>query len=228
MIMANKPTMAGMGAGQEGMPAMPSMKPMLITLMIMMVIMFFNEQIGKALNYVFEPIIGFDGKYVVLTLVLAGIIMTGISTIIRGLMSDMVSQTKSQREMKAFQAELRQARLENNLYKIKKLTAQQQTMMSKQMEGTSGMMKTMPITMLIVIPIYAWVRYFVNNVAADIGTAVINVPWGSMDLSASLWYIVIIYTLISIPFGQLVGRLMRAYEFRKRLKELDAGDIEVV
>jgi len=203
-----------------GQPPMPNMKPMLITMVIMLVIMMFYEQVGKALNYVFEPLIGFGGKYVVLTLVLAGIIMTGISTIIRAYMSDTVSQTRNQREMSAFNLELRQARLENNLYKIKKLTAQQQQMMAKQMEGTSSMMKTMPITMLIVIPIYAWVRYFVQVGAAHVaGTTLINVPWGIMNLSTSIWNIIIVYTLITIPFGQLVSRLARAYEFRKRLRQ---------
>lgn len=210
---------------QGEMPAMPSMKPMLITLVVMMVIMIFNEQIGRGLNFVFEPILGFRGRYTVVTLIVAGIMMTGVSTIIRAWMTDMVSQTQNQREMSAFNAELRQARLENNLYKIKKLTNQQQQMMGKQMQGTSNMMKVMPVTMLIIVPVYAWVRYFVNNVA--INTA-IAVPWGILDLGDSLWYIVAIYTLISIPFGQLVGRLVRAYEFKKRLKELEEGNIGVV
>lgn len=220
--------MAAPGAGMEPgeAPPMPKMTGMLITLVIMIIVMMFYDQIGRALNYVFEPLIGFGGKYTVLTLIIAGILMTGISTIIRALMTDMVSQTRNQREMSAFNAELRQARLENNLYKMKKLTAQQQQMMSKQMAGTSTMMKSMPITMLIVIPIYAWVRYFVYNVALN---PTIAVPWGFLTLSDSLWYIIAIYTLISIPFGQLVNRLVRAYEFKKRLKELESeGYVEVL
>lgn len=223
--MAMKPQMPAQGE----MPAMPSMKPMLITLVVMIAVMAFNEQIGRALNYVFEPLIGFGGRYVVLTLVLAGIIMTGISTIIRAYMTDTVSQTRNQREMSAFNAELRKARLENNLYKMKKLMNQQQQMMGKQMQSTSNMMKVMPITMLIIIPIYAWVRFFINEGAANLaGTTLISVPWGSMELYMNIWAILAVYTLISIPFGQFVGRIVRAYEFKRRLKELESGAAEVL
>jgi uncharacterized membrane protein (DUF106 family) len=204
------------------------MKPMMITLVVMLAVMMFYQPIGKALNYAFEPLIGFDGKYVVLTLILAGIIMTCISTIIRAYMTDMVKQTRNSRENSAFMSELRKARLENNLYKIKKLTAMQQQMMSKNMEGQASAMKSMPITMLIVIPIYAWIRYFAQDPAGAVmqaGTHLIHVPWGTWDIGegASIWAIILIYTLITIPFGQFVSRMVRAYEFRKRLKELDEG-----
>lgn len=109
--------MAAPGAGMEPgeAPPMPKMTGMLITLVIMIIVMMFYDQIGRALNYVFEPLIGFGGKYTVLTLIIAGILMTGISTIIRALMTDMVSQTRNQREMSAFNAELRQARREQSL-----------------------------------------------------------------------------------------------------------------
>jgi len=219
--------MVDAGAGPGGaQPPMPKMTGMLIALVIMMGVMMFNEQIGKALNYVLNPIFGFGGSMPVITLVLAGIFMTGVSTIIRALMSDMVKQTKTQHEQRAFTAELRQARIENNMYKIKKLQAIQQQQMAKSMEGTSAMMKTMPITMLIVIPIYAWVRYFVANVATYTN---IIFPWGVLDISGSIWYIIAVYTLITIPFGQILNRAIRSFEFKKRLKELDAGtDIEVL
>ena len=35
---------------------------------------------------------------------------------------------------------------------------------------------------------------------------------------------ILIYTLISIPFGQIVNRLIRTYKFRKYLQKLDAGE----
>jgi len=218
--------MANTGAPGGEAPPMPKMTGMLVTLLIMVGVMMFYKQIGEALNYVLYPIFGFGGKVPVITLVLAGIFMTGVSTIIRALMTDMVKQTRMQQEQRAFTAELRQARIENNMYKIKKLQAIQQQQMAKSMEGTSQMMKTMPITMLIVIPIYAWIRYFVT---LDNVNTLIAFPWGVLDISGSIWYIIAVYTLITIPFGQILNRAIRSFEFRKRLKELDSGtDIEVL
>lgn len=220
---------ASTGGGDA--PPMPKMTGMLITMLVMVVLLMFNTQIGELMNYVMQ-VIDFNYEWPVVTLVLAGLIMTTLSTVIRALMTDLVKQQKNQQEMKAFNAELRQARLENNLYKIKKLTDQQQKMMAKNMESSMGMMKTMPITMIIVIPLYAWVRYFVRHMGELGLSTAIHVPWGIVDLATSIWFLpawILIYTLITIPYAQLVNRLIRSIEYRKRLKELEAGDgIEVL
>ena len=216
--------MAAPGATPPVAPPMPKMTPMLITMAIIVVVMMFNKEVGGALNVVFQFIALYESP--VLTLIIAGIIMTSMSMIVRSFMTDTVKQQRSQSEMKAFQAELRKARIENNLYKIKKLSDQQQAMMAKSMEGTGAMMKTMPITMLIVIPIFAWVRYFIDHLVTEGYNTVINIPWGLVDLNSSILFLpswILIYTLISIPFGQLVSRLIRTYLFKKRLKELEAG-----
>ena len=222
--------MAAPGPTAPVAPPMPKMTPLLITMAIVLVIMMFNTQIGGALNVVFQVIAFYDAP--VVTLITAGLLMTTLSMVVRSFMTDTVKQQRSQSEMKAFQAELRKARIENNLYKIKKLTDQQSAMMAKSMEGTSAMMKTMPITMLIVIPIFAWVRYFVDHIKSEGFDAIINIPWAEIDLTTSLWIFpmwIFIYTLISIPFGQLISRLIRTYLFKKRLKELESETpIEVV
>jgi len=204
-------------------PQMGQMTWMLITLMAVFGVMMFRTQVGQALNYVFYPLIGFGGNYVVPTLIIAGIIMIGLSTIVRTLMMDTMSQAKNSKMMSAFNAELRQARIENNLYKIKKLTEQQKAMMSKTMESSMKMMKTLPITMMIVIPIFAWVWYFLENEAIN---TLIHVPWAwAVDITGSMWVFpmwIFIYTLITIPFGQLVSRIIRWFQYKRRLEKLDS------
>ena len=51
---------------------------MFLVLIIMMVVMQFRSQIGGALDYVFQYI-AFDGQYPVLTLIIAGLVMTRTS-----------------------------------------------------------------------------------------------------------------------------------------------------
>jgi len=179
--------------------------------------------VGEGVGFVFEPIIGFGGEYVVLTLIFAGMIMIGISTIVRTLLTDTMKQAKNQNEMKAFNAELRQARIENNLYKIKKLSEQQSAMMNKSMESSMKMMKTMPLTMLIVIPIISWIWIFLESL--DKAHRTIAVPWeGSVVLTETMWILpvwILVYMLITIPFGQLLSRAIRWIKFKKRLEEID-------
>ena len=203
-------------------PQMGQMTWMLISLMAIIGVMMFRTQVGQALNYVFYPLIGFGGNFVVPTLMLAGIIMIGLSTIVRTLMMDNMAQARNSKMMSAFNAELRQARIENNLYKIKKLTEQQKAMMSKTMESSMKMMKTLPITMLIVIPIFAWVWFYLETEAIS---TIISVPWAEAvnildSMLLPMW--IFVYTLITIPFGQIVGRLIRWFQYKKRLEKLDS------
>ena len=252
-------------AAQSPMMSKNTMIGMFATLIIMMVVMQFRYQIGNALNYAFRPIFGFGDTNPVLTLVVAGLFMITISTIIRSLMTDFVSQARNQKISSEFNKEMRQARLENNLFKLKKLQEEQPKMMAKQMEASTSMMKVMPITMMIVIPIYAWIYFFVSYVA--IGTdpltglqvdlngdpfrttfwelggvqyseyieggvehtkqLLISMPWFpalTVNILDNLWIIpawIIIYTMISLPIGQLENRIVRYFLLTKRLKELD-------
>lgn len=215
---------------------------MMLVLVIMMVVMSFRAQIGAALDFVFQYI-AFDGHYPVLTLIIAGVIMITISTIVRSLMSDPIEMAKNQQIQSDFNKEFRQARMENNLFKMKKLQELQPQMMAKSMEASTQQMKVMPVTMVFLLPMYAWVWYFINP--ADLGGgdyfgegtatfletglsyAAVQIPWAAdvFDLNTMLvgffpaW--IIIYTMVSMPIGQIENRLLRFYFLKKHLRELD-------
>ena len=213
-----------MNSSMENTPQMPknTMLGMLFAMGIMFIIMIYREQVGMYLNVVFKYI-GFQGEFPVSTLIIAGLIMTSLSSIIRSVMSDPIKMAKNQHIQKEFNQEMRTARLENNLYKTKKLTEQQPKIMAASMSASQDQMKVMPVTMLIVIPIYAWVFYFINVTAREAGNILINVPWSVVDLTSSFilpsW--ILIYTLISIPIGQLVNKTVRHFLLKKRLAELE-------
>lgn len=231
MIMANPGSAEQMRAQQQTMQPMPrgTMVGMLGVLVIMMIVMIWRVEIGQALNHVFKYI-DFGGKYPVLTLMIAGIIMITLSTVIRSFLSDPISQAKAQQIQSEFNTEMRNARLENNLYKMKKLQEIQPQMMQASMEQSTQMMKLMPITMLFVIPIYAWIFYFVTfTMGGETSPLIINMPWGTANLMDNMigfmpqW--IVIYTLISLPIGQLENKLINYYLFKKRLSVIDAGDV---
>ncbi len=182
-----------------------------------------REALGNIVGMAFGPVIGFGGNYPTLTLILAGMIMTGLTITVRHFFTDYVQQAESQKIVGAFNKELRKARMENNTFKTKKLMELQPKIMEKSMKMTTSQLKLMPLTLLIVIPIFAWVAVFMFHVNSPL----IAVPWSyNVDLNAlnlfPNW--VLLYSLISIPFGQILSRLLRYYDFRKRLNEIAAGN----
>ena len=214
---------------QQQMPGMSgkTMMGMMLAMVIMLVVTSFRDPIGEALDVVFKYIAFKDSP--VLTLILAGIIMITISTVARSLMTDFIGMARNQQIQSDFNAEFREARRENNLFKMKKLQEQQPQIMAMSMEASTQQMKVMPVTMLFVIPVYAWVYYFLKtgDTAAYFPgeTVLVNMPWGSLDVNSLLmgffpsW--IILYTLVSLPIGQVENRLIRLVLLRKRLRELD-------
>ncbi|MDO5862562.1 MAG: EMC3/TMCO1 family protein [Thermoplasmata archaeon] len=222
---------------QNQAPPMSSktMIGMMLVLVVMMVVMMFRAQIGQALDFVFKYI-AFDGQYPVLTLVIAGVIMITFSTIVRSLMTDPIKMARNQQIQSDFNKEFRQARIENNLFKMKKLQEMQPQIMAMSMEASTQQMKTMPITMVVLMPVYAWVWYFlIAGVDATTGVEgvyftatnppLVDIPWAAdFDLNTTIWFFpswIIIYTLVSMPIGQIENRLIRYFLLNRKLKELD-------
>ena len=208
---------------------------MLLVLVIMMIVMMFRAYIGQALDVVFQ-FIAFDGQYPVLTLVIAGLLMITVSTIVRSLMSNPIKMAKNQHIQSEFNKEFRQARIENNLFKMKKLQEMQPEIMNMSMEQSTQQMKTMPVTMIFLMPVYAWVWYFLIA-GTDSSTGVVgiyftednpplvDIPWAQdFNLNTYIWFFpswIVIYTLISMPIGQIENRLIRYILLKKELRKLD-------
>ena len=222
------------GQQQPPMPDMSNMWRMMIIMILIFGLYFIDGSehiIGSTLNYVFQ-FLDFGGQYPVVTLMLVGSIMILLSSGIRTLMTDTLEQQKAQSFSSSFNKELRQARLENNMYKVKKLTEMQPLVMQKSMESSNQMMKSMPYTMLIVVPIFLWVRYFVDVTLREAGNLIISVPWAmdAINLTDVYWFLpawILIYSLISIPLGQIIMRVVRAFQFRKYLSEIESKPDEV-
>ncbi len=231
--MANPGSPESMRASMEQQPMMSNktMIGMLLVFVIMFAVAGFRQYIGGALDFVFQ-FIAFDGKYPVLTLVIAGIIMITLGTVVRGFLQDPIKMAKNQQISSDFNKEFRQARIENNLFKMKKLEEVQPQITAMSMQQSTEQMKVMPITMLFVIPIYAWVWYFLST--GDAVTpgkyfseaVIVHMPWCDIDLNGVLfmnfpvW--IFIYTMISLPVGQIENKLIRIYLLKKELAKLDA------
>lgn len=187
-----------------------------------------RQWLGDIVGVVLEPLVGFSGTIPVVTLFLTGVIMTALTVVVRHFFTDYVSQAENQKIVGAFNKELRQARLENNKYKVKKLTEQQSKILKKSMDMSTTQMKLMPLTMLIVIPIFAWLDVWMRGFTT---IPVVDLPWAmAVPLlgptgTTILPNWILMYSLISIPFGQVLMRALRYFEFKKRLNEVEAQEV---
>jgi uncharacterized membrane protein (DUF106 family) len=177
--------------------------------------------LGSAIGYAFDPMFGFDYQFPILTLLITGMMMTTLTIVIRHFFTNYVAQAEGQKIVGAFNKELRQARKDNNGFKLKKLLEMQPKILQRSMEQTKTQFKLLPISMLIIIPIFAWLAVFVGH----IDTPYYAVPWSNMaNLNQTYLFPawILVYTLVTIPFGQILARGLRYYSFKKRLNEMAA------
>lgn len=176
--------------------------------------------VGDAIGYVLEPIIGFDQAKPGLTIFFASLITGVASGGVRHYMMDHVEMARVQKEMKAFQNELKEARANDNNYRVKKLTELQPEIMKKQAGMSGKQFKPMGFTMVVVIPMFGWLWTFIQGLPDPSLAA----PWGRTMLLETdpligwlpKW--ILMYSLFSIPIGQLVQKGLKAIEFSKDLQ----------
>lgn len=209
----------------------------------LVILILFNPDLrtvlGRYASYVLDPVIGFGsntradppipGPYPLLTVVLASILLVVSTTAIRHFLIDWANMARVQEAMRTFQKEFNAARKENNTYKLKKLTDAQPQLMEMQAEMSTEQMKPMAFTMLLVIPIFAWLYSFMGAAILG-GHHVIKVPWDTAwdltirtDPPDNHWYLlgflprwIVLYSLIGIPLGQIAQRALKLWEYRHK------------
>lgn len=179
-----------------------------------------------AAGFVLAPLIGFGGRYPLLTIFLASVVLVLATTAIRHFLTDWTKMARMQEAMRAFSKEMKEARKSNNTYKLKKLTDAQADLMSLQADAQTEQMKPMALTMLLVIPIFAWLGAWLAEIAAQDPSKILfhapwNPAWNIMDPYTWItgnpgWFPrwIVLYSLFGIPFGQVAQRALKLWEYR--------------
>jgi len=227
--MASTGTTGGAAGGGKP-PYKPDIGNQMIMLLAFMVAIFvlfdqnIRQTLGRYVGYGLEPVVGFGGDIPIVTLLLTGLLMTFFSITVRHFFIDWIGQARNQRISSAFSKELREARTTNNTYKLKKLMELQPQIMAQSMKTSQSQFKLMPVTMIVIIPIFAWLANFVYM---GLGSTVFSVPWefnANMRNSNLMPNWVLLYSLMTLPFGQVLQRVLKQFSFRRKLKALEAGE----
>ncbi|MBA3045529.1 MAG: DUF106 domain-containing protein [Candidatus Thermoplasmatota archaeon] len=221
------------------MPQNPSPQPqgsansqMLMMMMIFgsMFIMFIPElriAVGNMTGLVLEPLIGFNGDFPVLTVLMAGMVLVTFSSAVRHYFINWVDTAEKQAKSKDFQKTMRDAQMAGNDAEVKRLRQKQMDMSKDQMTGMFDQMKPMMFTMIFLIGTFAFIGTFIANIPG----ATLSVPWSSnVDMNASIststccafsnW--MLLYMLVSMSVAQVIQRVFKYYSFNKALKDPDS------
>lgn len=193
---------------------------MMFMFIAMLFILFIPEArlgLGFVMGVILEPLIGFDHLYLVVTIFLAGAIPLTISTLLRHRMTDWTTQGRMAATNKALGKEMRQAVANRNQAKMKKLQETRTEVMREFMPVQMAQFRTLPITMILFIAVFAWLSFFITTTPFP----TVSIPW---DANASLgggvgffasW--VLLYIVITMPISLVLSRVLKYISFRRKL-----------
>ena len=188
-----------------------------------------RDAFGRAAAAVFWPTIGFGAAYPVLTILLAGSLTTIISSVVRHFFTDWVKTTRINKRDAAVRKATMEAIRQGNRTKAAKLREVQMSMQAETLDVRFAPMKSMAVTFLLFILVFSWLGQFVYSDVGSAGTAFFAVPWQTQtDLRAAYvfpaW--ILLYSLLAIPIGQIVTRVLKFDSFRKRLAAMGSEAAE--
>lgn len=202
-------------------PAMGGQMTIFLSFMVVLFVLF-NEnlrtKLGVYAGVVLSPAIGFGGQFPVLTFLLAGFVTVAFSTGVRHFFVDWLEMARNQQMMRSFQKEFRDARKSQDARRMEKLAKLQPQMLQLQSQLSAMQMKPMAFTMIVVIPVFTWLWNFTSALDYPFFAAPWN-PTVDMFKQTVLPHWILLYSALSIPFGQLLSKALKVWSWRHRIRE---------
>jgi len=200
---------------------------LMIFLFLLALYAIIDPQVGTGFangaNFILFPMFGFGGALPVLTILLAGILTTTIGSIIRDHYTNWVKMARTQKVMSAWRKEQMEAMRKGQQTRLAQLKEVQKGFAKDQMDMMSTPYKSTAWTIFLFIVIFTWLRLFVDVVLQGLGNQWIAVPWSNHVFLNSVYVFpswVLLYSLLAIPFGQIVVRVLKYIRFRRRLQAM--------
>ncbi|GEM_PF-1101152 len=178
---------------------------------------------GLIAGAILEPVIGFGGRYPVITILLAGLVTTTASSVLRHIFTPWMRMAKMNATLASIRKEQMEAFRKQKTNRVQKLRAKQSEIMVEYQDVQFVPLKLMAYTMFFFVVIFTWLRLFVDETLAVQGNLYFAVPW-SFNAHLLATYVfpswILLYSLLAIPFGQVVQRVLKYITFRRRLQAL--------
>jgi len=203
--------------------AASSMLIMLFTMLMLFLILPFYPAIASFMGPYIYNIMGFEGKYPVLTIMVLAILLGSFTTLLREITTDWKKMAAYQFKMNQWSKAYKKALQEKNTYMIKKLTDAQMELLSEQAEVMKKQQYIYPITMVIIIPMFAGLYGALAIMSGSSGILTISLPWepnwNLFDAKYLFPNWVLFYSGVSLIFGTTLTNIinfLRLYPLIKK------------
>ena len=173
----------------------------------------FRQTVGEAVGVLMNPLLALVGQENLHLVILAMAAITAIyASLIQKYAIDWDLKRNLQEHMKFFKKEFEEARLLQDVYRLKKLEDQRKSMMEDQMKVSKQEFKPMAYISIISTPFLIWIYYYISGH----GSASIVFPfWGKQLLASKTWYIPdwsYWYCICSIGISQIIRTFLETLE----------------
>ena len=181
-----------------------------------------RNPLGHYLNYFFMPLLGFNYKLPILTLMLTGIILGLISSIPRYFFTDWLKMGKMQTISRAYSKAMREAYRSGDRGRQQKLQKMQMQRQMDQAALSMNTMKPLMVTEIFFFLIFIWLYVFMITISYQY----VSMPWDlNLNIVTSKIYIMplwmALYTLGNLAVGYFVTMIMKYIDFTYKLRKID-------
>ncbi len=186
-----------------------------------------RNPLGKDLNVVFMPLLGFNYAFPIITIVLTGIVIGLLASIPRYFFTDWVKMGKAQMVSKAYSKAMREAMREGDNARVKKLQKMQMERQADQMVVQMNTMKPLFVMEIFFFLIIIWIYVFILSLKYQY----VSMPWDyNLNIVTThawlfpLW--IVMYMIADIVVGYFVTMIMKYFDFSVKIKKLERNTIQ--
>lgn len=200
---------------------------LLTFLFVLGIVMIFDNStrnaVARAIGAGLTPAIGFDHRYVLLTMFLAGLLEMALTALAYNWATDWVKTARIQSWSGAFRKVQMEAMRSGKKDRVEALKPHQTEITRLSSELSISQLKGMAVTWFLVIAIYTWVGLFIGAYQTP------AIPWQTVNLGGSpvniaapfhlgpfpipIW--ILLFSLYTFPLSYVLRRALKHYSLRR-------------
>ncbi len=187
-----------------------------------------RSSIGNGLNSIFYPLVGFQGQYPILTIVVSGILIGVIMSVPRYFFTDWLRMGRIQNRSRAFSKAYREAMAKNQRDKLQKMRKLQMDMMVESQMVSMNTLKPLMVLTIFIFLFFIWLYVFV----ADLSYQLITLPWAAnVNIATSSLSVfpswIVIYMFSNLTIGYFTTMVIKYVDFSYKLRKAETAESAV-
>ncbi|EQD73606.1 hypothetical protein B1B_03135 [mine drainage metagenome] len=182
-----------------------------------------RNAVAADIGSLLSPVLGFDGKHVLLTMFLTGVLQMAITAVAYHFTTDWVETARVQKHNQAIRPLYSQAIRSGKKNRVEALKPHMNELQMRQTKVTFSQMKGMVVTWVLIIAIYTWMGLFISSL--PVPDQYVNMFGSHVSLLAPLgpvplWFLV--FSLYTLPLNLLFRRYLKHVALTRHLQTLEA------